>query len=188
MPKRLFEGREDRRRGTPVLNGLMIGLMIGLLFAIVVALVVKSNNPFKSPDEIPVAPPPPTPLPVEPLPVDPAPAPAPAPDLDFYKVLPGDTPAAPPEPSVQPKPKPVRYFLQAGAFQDADDADNLKAQLALLGIEAQIQTSVIPDKGVMHRVRIGPFKAMDAVNNTRALLIQNNIDADLVKESPSFTE
>lgn len=184
MPKRMFEGREDRRRGTPVLNGLMIGLMIGLLFAIVVALVVKSNNPFKSPDQIPVRPATPTPVPVDPLPVDPAPAP----DLDFYKVLPGDTPAAPPEPSVQVKPKPARYFLQAGAFQDADDADNLKAQLALLGIEAQIQTSVIPDKGVMHRVRIGPFKAMDAVNNTRTLLIQNNIDADLVKESPSFTE
>lgn len=187
MPKRIFQGREDRRRGTPVLNGLMIGLMIGLLFAIVVALVVKSNNPFKSPDQIPVAPATSTPLPEEPLPVEPAPAPAPAPGLDFYKVLPGDTPAAPPEPST-PTPKPARYFLQAGAFQDADDADNLKAQLALLGIEAQIQTSVIPDKGVMHRVRIGPFKAMDAVNNTRTLLIQNNIDADLVKESPSFTE
>lgn len=186
MPKRMFEGREDRRRGTPVLNGLMIGLIIGLLFAIVVALVVKSNNPFKSPDQIPVRPATPTPAPVDPLTVDPAPAPTP--ELDFYKVLPGDTPAAPPEPSVQPKPKPARYFLQAGAFQDADDADNLKAQLALLGIEAQIQTSVIPDKGVMHRVRIGPFKAMDAVNSTRALLIQNNIDADLVKESPSFTE
>lgn len=183
MPKRIFQGREDRRRGTPILNGVMIGLMVGLLFAIVVALWVKSSNPFKSPDEIPVRPPVPSSAPVEAPPVEPQRAP----DYDFYKVLPGDTPAAPPEPSVQIKPKPPRYFLQAGAFQDADDADNLKAQLALLGVEAQIQTSVIPDKGVMHRVRIGPFKAMDAVNNTRTLLIQNNIDADLVKESSSFT-
>ena len=183
MPKRIFEGREDRRKGTPVFNGLMIGLMVGLLFAIIVALVVKSNNPFKSPDQISVRPP--IPVPVEPVP---APAEVPrAPDYDFYKVLPGDTPAAPPEPPVVNKPKPTRYFLQAGAFQNADDADNLKAQLALLGVEAQIQTGVVPDKGVMHRVRIGPFKAMDAVNNTRALLIQNNIDADLVKESSSFS-
>lgn len=182
MPKRLFQGREDRRRGTPVLNGLMIGLMIGLLFAIVVALVVKSNNPFKSPDQIPVQPPAPVIVPAEPLPAPPVPST----DLDFYKVLPADTPAAPPEPVVQPKPKPARYFLQAGAFQDADDADNLKAQLALLGIEAQIQTTVIPDKGVMHRVRIGPFKEMDQVNSTRATLVQNNIDATLVKESPNF--
>lgn len=184
MPKQVFQGREDRRKGTPVLNGLMIGLMVGLLFAIIVALVVKRNNPFKSPDEIPVRPS--IPVPAEPLPA-PVEAP-PAPDYDFYKVLPGETPIAPPEPPVVEKPKPARYYLQAGAFQDADEADNLKAQLALLGIEAQIQTSVVPEKGVVHRVRIGPFKAMDAVNNTRALLIQNNIDSDLVKESSSFSE
>lgn len=185
MPKQIFQGREDRRKGTPVLNGLMIGLMVGLLFAIIVALVVKSNNPFKSPDEIPVRPS--IPVPAEPLPA-PVEAPPTAPDYDFYKVLPGDTPTAPPEPAVVNKPKPTRYYLQAGAFKDADEADNVKAQLALLGVEAQIQTSVVPDKGVVHRVRIGPFKAMDEVNNTRALLIQNNIDADLVKESPSFSE
>lgn len=179
MPKRLFQGREDRRSGTPVLNGLMIGLLVGLLFAIVVALWVKSSNPFKSADQIPVRPPIPATAPVEAPPVEPQRAP----DYDFYKVLPGDTPAAPPEPTVKIKPKPARYYLQAGAFKDADEADNVKAQLALLGIEAQIQTSVVPDKGVVHRVRIGPFKAMDAVNNTRTLLIQNNIDADLVKES-----
>lgn len=181
MSKRIFQGREERRKGTPVLNGLMIGLLVGLLFAIVVALLVKSSNPFKSPDQIPVRPT--LRVPVEPVP---APVETPrAPDYDFYKVLPGDTPAAPPEPKITVKPKPTRYFLQAGAFKDADEADNVKAQLALLGIEAQIQTSVVPDKGVVHRVRIGPFKAMDAVNNTRALLIQNNIDADLVKESSS---
>lgn len=177
MPKRSYQGREDRRKGTPVLNGLMIGLIVGLLFAIVVALWVKSSNPFKSPHEIPVRPP----IPAEAPPVEPQRAP----DYDFYKVLPGDTPTAPPEPTVKIKPQPARYFLQAGAFKDADEADNLKAQLALLGVEAQIQTSVIPDKGVVHRVRIGPFKAMDAVNNTRALLIQNNIDVDLVKEPSS---
>jgi len=185
MPKQIFQGREDRRKGTPVLNGLMIGLMVGLLFAIIVALVVKSSNPFKSPDQIPVRPN--IPVPTEPIPA-PVEVPPRAPDYDFYKVLPGDTPTAPPEPVVVNKPKPTRYYLQAGAFKDADEADNVKAQLALLGIEAQIQTSVVPDKGVVHRVRIGPFKAMDAVNNTRALLIQNNIDADLVKESSSFSE
>jgi len=182
----MYQGQEDRRSGSPVLNGLMIGLIVGLLFAIIVALWVKSSNPFKSPDQIPVRPQ--TPVPAEPIVVAPIAAePARAPDYDFYKVLPGDTPAAPPEPNPRVIAKPARYFLQAGAFQNADDADNLKAQLALLGVEAKIQTSVVAEKGVMHRVRIGPFKAMDAVNNTRALLIQNNIDADLVKESPSFS-
>lgn len=179
MPKRIYEGREDRRSGTPVLNGLMIGLMVGLVFAIVVALWVKSSNPFKPADKMPA--PASAVGPAANVPAEPEPAPS----YDFYKVLPGDTPTAPPDPLPVKPPVHPRYYLQAGAFQNADDADNLKAQLALLGVEAQIQTSVVPDKGVMHRVRIGPFKAMDAVNNTRALLIQNNIDADLVKESSS---
>ena len=41
------------------------------------------------------------------------------------------------------------FFLQAGAFQNAPDADNLKARLALVGVEATIQTASLPDKGVL---------------------------------------
>ena len=38
------------------------------------------------------------------------------------------------------------YFLQVGAFQKAADADNLKAQLALSGLEASVQEVAIPGK------------------------------------------
>lgn len=179
MAKRLYRGGEDARRGNPVFSGLMIGLIVGLVLAIAVALWVRGSNPFKSPDKIPQT--------SENQPQSAPPEPEPAPTYDFYKVLPGDTPTAPPEPVPSPAPVKSQYYLQAGAFQNADDADNLKAQLALLGVEAQIQTGVVADKGVMHRVRIGPFSAMDAVNSTRALLVQNNIDVDLVKESPHPT-
>lgn len=180
MAKRLYRGGEDARRGNPIFSGLVIGLIVGLVLAIAVALWVRGSNPFKSPDKVTQTP--------ENPPQSAPPEPEPAPTYDFYKVLPGDTPTAPPEPAPSPPPVKSKYYLQAGAFQNADDADNLKAQLALLGVEAQIQTSVVADKGVMHRVRIGPFTAMDAVNSTRALLVQNNIDADLVKESPITQE
>jgi len=80
------------------------------------------------------------------------------------------------------------YYLQAGAFQNPADADNLKAQLALLGIEAAIQTRDLGEKGVFHRVRVGPFRAMDEINRTRTLLTQNNIPATLVKEVPNQQE
>ena len=175
MAKRLYRGGGDSRRGNPIFSGLMIGLIVGLVMAIMVFLWVKGTNPFK--DKIPTQAP--TVNPAHNVPSEPEVAPS----YDFYKVLPAETltpaPVAVPVPAV---PKPPRYYLQAGAFQDADDADNLKAQLALLGIEAQIQTRDVADKGVFHRVRIGPFVAMDAVNSTRALLVQNNIEADLVKE------
>jgi cell division protein FtsN len=92
-----------------------------------------------------------------------------------------------PEPSDKAA-APTLYYLQAGAFQNADDADNLKAQLALLGVEAEIQTTEIAGKGMFHRVRVGPFRAMDQVNSTRSLLAQNNIPATLVKEIPTSQE
>ncbi len=172
MAKRMYRGGGDARRGRPVLSGLMIGLIVGLVLAIAVALWVKASNPFKSSDKVQTA----TAHPVQSAP----PEPEKAPNYDFYKVLPGDTPTAPPDPVVPP-PSRTQYYLQAGSFQNADEADNLKAELALLGIEAQIKTSDVEGKGVYHRVRIGPYKAMDAVNSTRALLAQNNIEATLVK-------
>ena len=163
-------------RGSSIFSGLLIGLVIGLALAVGVALWVKGNNPFKSADAPPEAP---TPKSAQNTP----PTPETAPSFDFYKVLPGSAPAA--TPGEKPAaPNQPRYYLQAGAFQNAADADNLKARLALLGIEAQIQTGEISDKGVFHRVRIGPFTGMDTINTTRSLLTQNNIAADLVKEAP----
>ena len=73
------------------------------------------------------------------------------------------------------------YFLQVGSFQAAAEADNMKARLALLGLEAVIQTADIPDKGVWHRVRIGPFTNIEDMNRSRALLAQNDIPSSLVK-------
>ncbi len=179
MPKPSPKNQPNRRHGHPIFSGLLIGLVAGLALAVGVALWVKGSNPFKSVE--PVA------QPASAKPAHPAPPPETAPSFDFYKVLPGDTPATTPN-QKDAAPNQPRYYLQAGAFQNAADADNLKARLALLGVEAQIQTSELADKGVFHRVRVGPFAAMDAVNTTRALLVQNNIATDLVKESPQPQE
>lgn len=160
-----------RSGGSPVFAGVLIGLIVGAVLAVGVALWVTGNNPFK---------PAPTVDPVSTR--QPAAAPDAAPSYDFYKVLPGDAanelPAAP-----APAAPAPRYYLQAGAFQNPADADNLKAQLALLGVEAAIQTSDVPDKGVFHRVRVGPFRTPDEVNRIRALLTQNAIPATLIKET-----
>ncbi len=163
------------RKGGTVFSGVLIGLIIGAILAVGVALWVTGNNPFSSAS--PAA-----------VPSQPAPAtPETAPSFDFYKVLPSDTPSVLP-PSTAPAEVAPRYYLQAGAFQNADDADNLKAQLAMLGLEAVIQTGEVADKGVFHRVRVGPFSAMDEVNRTRSLLTQNDIPAALVKEVPNPQE
>jgi len=168
--------RNTRRTGgSSIFTGVLIGLIVGAVLAVGVALWVTGSNPFKS--DTPTA-----------APSQTAPAtPEAAPSFDFYKVLPGDTPNELP-PTTTPATSTPRYYLQAGAFQNANDADNLKAQLAMLGIEAVIQTGEVADKGMFHRVRVGPFSAMDEVNRTRSLLTQNNIPATLVKEIPTLQE
>lgn len=125
------------------------------------------------------------------------------PRFEFYKVLtdkqdaavpvkPADKPqpAKPAEKSqpakpavVETKPLPADgpYFLQAGSFSNTDDAEKLKARLALLGFESSTQTATIPDKGVWHRVRTGPYKNAGEMNHARSLLKQNGVEATPIR-------
>ena len=67
------------------------------------------------------------------------------------------------------------FYVQAGSFPNEDDAEKLKAKLALLGLEAGLQTAVIPDRGIYHRVRLGPFTNSNEMNKTLELLKQNGV-------------
>lgn len=109
------------------------------------------------------------------------------PRFDFYTILPGSEEPAADKAAPPPAERKENYFLQVGAFQSGADADNLKAKLALLGVEATIQTAELPGKGVWHRVRVGPFSGLEELNRTRALLAQNKISSSLVKGQESTT-
>lgn len=125
------------------------------------------------------------------LPGRPGEKPAERPRFDFYKMLPsGEEPSAKPErpekkPEAAPSPPAASptepMFLQAGSFQNPDEADNLKAKLALLGLEAGVQATELPGKGTVHRVRIGPFTKPGAMNRARTLLAENGVQAKVVK-------
>jgi cell division protein FtsN len=112
--------------------------------------------------------------------------------FEFYRVL-TDKPdgsaqkshekavTAPKEPQpVASKPTPAAnlketYYVQAGSFPNEGDAEKLKAKLALLGLEANLQTAEIPDRGTYHRVRLGPYKGSEEANKTLAMLKQNGV-------------
>jgi cell division protein FtsN len=184
--------KSKRSGGSSIFTGVLIGLTLGSVLAVGVALWATGNNPFKLKSARPETHPKP-PAAVQTAPTatptsTPSGTPETAPSFDFYKVLPGDTPTAMPQQPDNKATAPTLYYLQAGAFQNADEADNLKAQLALLGVEAEIQTTEIAGKGMFHRVRVGPLSAMDKVNSTRSLLAQNNIPVTLVKETPTHQE
>lgn len=79
-------------------------------------------------------------------------------------------------------PTNASYLLQVGSFRNLDDADQLKARLALLGVEASIQNVELADGGgTWHRVRIGPFSDRKRLNTIRKRLQTDNIHAILLK-------
>ena len=75
-----------------------------------------------------------------------------------------------------PQPDTGLYVLQAGSFQSFADADRRKAQLALLGMESQIQRVTI-DEREWHRVRLGPYDELNDVQRARRKLRKADIDA-----------
>lgn len=177
-----------RKGGSPLLTGILVGMIIGVAMAAGLAwFIMKSPSPFVQKEQA-VA----KSLPPEVRPNVPAVAPSAAqaaasgvpgdkPRFEFYKVLTDKQDAgAPAKPADKPKAaevKPAVQYLQAGSFAGIDDAENLKAKLALLGIEASIQTVAIPEKGVWHRVRLGPYKNADEIGRVRTTLKQNGVDS-----------
>ncbi|MBS0288928.1 MAG: SPOR domain-containing protein [Proteobacteria bacterium] len=56
------------------------------------------------------------------------------------------------------------YIIQAGSFHRQEQAEELKAQLALSGFEASIQTFKMGNRETRYRVMIGPFSNKDQAN------------------------
>ena len=114
------------------------------------------------------------------------------PRFDFYTILPELEVAIPEQELIESISKPeqkkpstktgIRYILQAGSFRNPAQADQLKARLALQGIEANIQTVTINDGDTWHRVRVGPMQDLTALNRTRKRLHDNGIATMVVKE------
>jgi cell division protein FtsN len=105
--------------------------------------------------------------------------------FEFYDILEGKkqaTPGVAPAPtSAPPASAAGSTYLQVGAFQKKVDADNLKGRLAMLGFEAGVVAGEVPEKGVMHRVRIGPFANPEEMNRARAQLSQQGVPATVVR-------
>jgi cell division protein FtsN len=70
------------------------------------------------------------------------------------------------------------YYLQAGAFANQEEAEKLKANLIFEGMEVTILTVNSPDKGTLHKVRLGPYQSTDEMNGIRAKLQLKGISSN----------
>lgn len=91
-----------------------------------------------------------------------------------------DAAKAQPEPSPSAEPR-SRLWLQVGAYVNRQDAENQRARFAVLGYEAQIQSADIPDKGTVHRVRVGPYRDPDEAGKVRGDLARQGIEVTVIK-------
>jgi cell division protein FtsN len=112
------------------------------------------------------------------------------PRFDFYTILPELEVAIPEEELIAASKKPatqnthngVEYMLQAGSFRSLEQADRLKAKLALQGIVASIQTVRIKDSETWHRVRVGPISDIATLNQTRKRLSDIGVPSIVIKD------
>jgi len=75
---------------------------------------------------------------------------------------------------------PFTYFVQAGAFKSAIDADAQKAKLSMMGIEAKVSEREQAGRAIF-RVRSGPFDDKDQAEKIKIRLDANGMDAALVR-------
>jgi cell division protein FtsN len=81
----------------------------------------------------------------------------------------------------EPAAKTPAYVLQVGSFRRLEDADSLKAKLALIGLNAKIQSVPVNSEETWHRVRLGPYKDSSALQEARKRLQSNGMQAIVLK-------
>jgi len=174
-----------RQRGGTVL-GFILGLVLGLGVAVAVALYI-TNAPVPFVTKVK-----PASENVNPSAGGELPDPNKPLQVPMPKAAVGGSPvdaatdpkAAPPPPekgvAAAPADDGSRYLLQAGAFKSPDDADAMRARLALMGFDAKIFPRE-QDGQTLYRVRLGPYGNIEDVNRMRKTMAENGIDVQLIK-------
>ena len=75
---------------------------------------------------------------------------------------------------------PFQYFVQAGAFRYASDADTQKAKLAMMGLDAKVSEREQGGRSVF-RVRLGPYEDKAAAERVRGKLEAGSIENTIVR-------
>lgn len=110
-------------------------------------------------------------------------------DQPIRDTPPSEPPAATEQPrqdreTAETAPEPeaaIEYLIQAGSFRNQDDADRLRARMALMGVEAEIQSVQIDGGETWHRVRVGPITDRARADRVRARLEEENVNSILLR-------
>lgn len=79
-----------------------------------------------------------------------------------------------------PAVEPFIYFVQVGAFRNAEDAETHRAKLSLGGVEARVTEREQSGRAVF-RVRVGPFDRKEDADKSKEKLESSGLDTALVR-------
>jgi cell division protein FtsN len=170
--------RSSRRKSGPFSGwtGLLVGLTAGLGIGLAVYLLnLQGGQPAPKPRRAPAS-------------TRESETPAePQTRYDYYEMLPNFEVVVPEKepdvkrdvPSTQVN-KEGAYVLQVGSYKDFKEADRVRAQLALQGIESKVQR-VSVDNDTWHRVRIGPISDLKELNRIRDRLREADLDVLVIR-------
>ena len=92
---------------------------------------------------------------------------------------PASTTSTPP-PTVASAGNDTPYILQAGSFSASGDAETVKAKIALLGLNARVESAQISGKTV-YRVRMGPYGTASELASAKGKLAGGGLPALAIK-------
>jgi len=108
------------------------------------------------------------------------------PKFDFYSILPKQEVVIPQEDIHSTDDRstgtgpPPSWIVQVGSFRSFQDADGVRAQLALRGIESHISARE-GETSTWHRVRVGPIKSRREADRLRSKLQRLNFQPMILK-------
>lgn len=77
-------------------------------------------------------------------------------------------------------PSGITYLLQVGAFKAPEDAEQMRARMAILGFEARVSATE-RDGQTLHRVRIGPYASLEDLNKSKGRLSENGVESTVIR-------
>jgi cell division protein FtsN len=175
MVSRDYKRSRSRREPFSGWTGLLIGLVAGLA----VGLAFYFFDP-RTPPETPAA------TQAEPASARAATEEEPPERYDYYNMLPNFEVVVPEREVAVDRDAPVTeqpkgaYVLQAGSYKKFEDADRVRAQLALQGIVSNVQRVSI-DSNTWHRVRVGPITDLAELNRVKQRLTEAEVDVLVVR-------
>lgn len=76
------------------------------------------------------------------------------------------------------------FILQVASFKSSSDAEQLRAELILLNLDAFTQEAKIRNGETWHRVLVGPFQSKSKLAKARSTLLTNKHEALVLKQRP----